>query len=269
MTFSRGTIFEAMVVLETTSDISKIEHASLDRFLLKFSLEGVAPESIGSVKKRINALMKYFIDNPIQAGPQSSNLLFDVVEEILHKRISNKEYIPHFPKLLNSLELDGYSVDSAGNLTQILPSTVQISEKKDELELLLDSFQFTVAKGHFQQAIDAHTRGNWAGANSQLRPFVESLFTVISVKLGATPTKEFYTNGKFLTELSPPFLLESLNEWTIGSNSGFMQGFWKRLHPEGSHQGLSDQEDSTFRLQTVILVAHQLLKRLENRLQNP
>jgi integrase len=44
---------------------------------------------------------------------------------------------------------------------------------------------------------------------------------------------------------------------------GFVNGLAKRLHPQGSHPGLSDQEDSTFRLHTVLLTARLLLERFD------
>jgi hypothetical protein len=41
-----------------------------------------------------------------------------------------------------------------------------------------------------------------------------------------------------------------------------MQAFFRRLHPAGSHPGLSDEDDSTFRLHLVLLVARNLLRRI-------
>jgi hypothetical protein len=38
----------------------------------------------------------------------------------------------------------------------------------------------------------------------------------------------------------------------------------KRLQPEGSHPGLSDQRDSTFRLHLVLLTAHFLMTRFND-----
>jgi len=68
-----------------------------------------------------------------------------------------------------------------------------------------------------------------------------------------------------LAKADPPFFMALLNEWEIGSKGGFVQGFWRRLHPDGSHPGLSDEEDSTFRLHLVVLVAHHFLKRFNER----
>jgi hypothetical protein len=42
-----------------------------------------------------------------------------------------------------------------------------------------------------------------------------------------------------------------------------MNGLANRLHPKGSHPGLSDNEDSTFRLHVVLLTARLLLTRFD------
>ena len=66
--------------------------------------------------------------------------------------------------------------------------------------------------------------------------------------------------------VSPAFLRADLNEVENNNcNKPFIEGFWKRLHPEGNHPGLSDEEDSTFRYHISIVVALNLLNRLTKR----
>jgi hypothetical protein len=129
-------------------------------------------------------------------------------------------------------------------------------------------FRFDTAKGHFEQAISAYARGEWASANAQLRSFIESLFDSIA-KLLTDDKMNLPATGhqsrEFLVKLNPPFLLTDLNEWEVGGKGGFVQGFMRRLHPKGSHPGLSDEEDSTFRLYLVIIVASHYLRRLDKR----
>jgi hypothetical protein len=149
----------------------------------------------------------------------------------------------------------------------VLPENIQLTEKENELDLLLGKFGFATAKGHLEQAISAHTRSDWASANAQLRSFIESLFGSIAKRL--TDDKKWLSlsgyqkSCEFLAKLNPPFLLSTLNEWVVSGKGGFLQGFWRRLHPQGSHPGLSDEEDSTFRLHLVILTASYYLKRLD------
>jgi len=64
-----------------------------------------------------------------------------------------------------------------------------------------------------------------------------------------------------LASLNPPFLHVDLNEWS-GDGKNFINGVLRRLHPDGPHPGLSDEEDSTFRLHLMILIARLLLRRL-------
>ena len=150
-----------------------------------------------------------------------------------------------------------------GKLRKVLPESVVIAEEEDQLSILLDRYDFTITKGHLDQAISAHTRGEWAGANAQLRSFVESLFdsfVTVLVKDTSNLPPTSYARRELLTKLDPPFILPELNEWAP-NGTGFLQGFWKRLHPQGAHPGLSDEEDCTFRLQLVILVAGHYLRR--------
>lgn len=77
---------------------------------------------------------------------------------------------------------------------------------------------------------------------------------------GATSTPTGHARRQLLANMSPPFLFGALNEWT-GDGKNFTEGVFKRLHPHGSHPGLSNEEDATFRLQLVLIVARLLLRR--------
>ena len=135
--------------------------------------------------------------------------------------------------------------------------------------MLLDQFGFEKTNGHYIQAVSAHTRGDWAAANGQLRTCLESLFDTIAEKLSSDPAELPATTDNKLTRLAqmiPPFLLQSLNEWEP-TGKGFVQGFRKLLHPEGAHPGLSNEEDSTLHLHLVIIVASYYLRRLQTRLR--
>ena len=68
-----------------------------------------------------------------------------------------------------------------------------------------------------------------------------------------------------LAKLQQPFLIVDLNEWG-NQGKNLVNGVFKRLHPQGAHPGLSDDEDSTFRLHMVILLGRLFLRRLDARL---
>ena len=127
---------------------------------------------------------------------------------------------------------------------------------------LLKSFGFTTPLGHLDQAIEAHTRGDWAACNSQLRTFLESLFDDIArnarpQEAGQRPNSE--NRRALLAEIG--FLATDRNEWTQDGKN-YVNGLFKMLHTEGSHPGLSDEDHSTFRLHVVLVTAQTFLRRL-------
>ncbi len=267
--FSRITIIKAIGLLEP------LTHAELGRFLLEFELERVAPQELGPKTSRLNAVIKYLIDNPDKKGPSRANLTFEIIEDVLGRISSNIHARPikeRLPELINSLKRDGYIITDKGRLKTMLPESIKLVKKENELNSLLDKFGFTITKGHIDQAISAHTRGDWASANAQLRSFMESLFDSIADKLVGSKTTlppPGHPRREFLAKINPPFLIPALNEWEIGNKGGFLQGLWRRLNPQGSHPGLSDEEDSTFRLHLMILTASYYLERLDSRTGNP
>jgi len=270
--------FSRITIIEAISSLEYLAHAQIGRFLLKFGLEDVAPQELGAKVSRLNALIKHLIDNPDEKGPFGANLTFEIIEEVIGRRLSDfgfdrpsPQIEEQLPKLVNSLKRDGYVIIN-GKLKTMLPENIQLVEKENELNSLLDKFEFATAKGHLEQAVSAHTRGDWASANAQLRSFIESLFDSIAEKLVNNKTElpqPGHQRRELLAKLSPPFLLPALNEWEIGGKSGFLQGLWRRLHPQGSHPGLSDEEDSTFRLHLVVLTASHCLRRLDSRKESP
>ena len=177
---------------------------------------------------------------------------------VLATRVSVKD------SLKSALAQDGFAIQS-GELVPLLPKEADLSESKSELFQLLVSLEMETACGHLKQAMSAHARGDWAAANAQVGTFFESVFEHIANKFDVPTDKTFHQRCNDLARLSPPFLNPDLNEWEIGNNGGFLQGFRRRLHPEGSHPGLSDQEDSRFRLHLTMLVAHYYIRRFSSQ----
>jgi len=256
MAFSGNTILELIDAFKFTS------HSQIETFLIRFQLQ--AADNQGSMQRRPLGIVKYLIDHPDTKGPLGANVMFEIVEYLIEKhQDAYEDFTYTFPRLSRSLKRNGYIVENS-RLAAMLPETIELAQTEDELLALLDRYGFTTAKGHFTQAISAHSRGDWAAANAQLRTFVEGMFDSIAEALEPDRTKLPNTsNGKreYLTRLIPPFLLTDLNEWEA-TGKGFVQGFFKRLHPSGSHPGLSDEEDATFRLHLVIIVASHFMRRL-------
>jgi hypothetical protein len=115
------------------------------------------------------------------------------------------------------------------------------------------------------QAIQSHSLGNWAAANSQVRSFLESLFDETAYRLDPNAPhgqNQGEARRQLLANITPPFLSRDLNEWS-DDGKNFVNGVFKRLHPQGAHPGLSGDEDCTFRLHLVLLLARLFLRRLD------
>ena len=246
-------------------------HAQVDRFALEHGVEEVVVGS--SLAAKALALSRHLIQNPERRNEDGRNLTDVVVEQLVahaiersthgHPREFHHEtFQQNFEALDRGLARDGFTVEG-GELRRALPQVLDLLAAEDEVHLLLDRYRFAVSTGHVNQGIAAHARGDWAAANAQFRAFIESLFDSIAEHLAAgTPLPPPGNQRRvWLANRNPPFFQASLNEWD-GQGHGFIEGFFRRLHPAGAHPGLSDEEDSTFRLHLVLLVGQHLLRRV-------
>lgn len=182
---------------------------------------------------------------------------------------------PRFPSpdqdaFLRGLARDGYVVElhegkTPPRLRMALPDEIALPETDDEVRQLLGQNGFEVPAGHLDQAIEAHTRGDWAAANAQLRTFVESLFDAIAfaIDAGAAAASGTAENRRQFLGVRG-FLAADRGEWTPDGKN-FVNGLFKMLHTHGSHPGLSDEDHSTFRLHIVLVTARTFLRRFTYR----
>jgi hypothetical protein len=172
-------------------------------------------------------------------------------------------------RLLRGLAFDGYVVswdeDTRTPLLRVaLPGEVDLPTADDEVHQLLKQFGFTVPLGHLDQAIDAHTRGDWAAANSQIRTFLEGLLSDIASHINPQKAAELPSSENRRAWLAERgFLSTNRNEWT-NDGKNYLNGLFKMLHTDGSHPGLSDEDHSTFRLHLALITGRALLRRLSN-----
>ncbi|MBN8787249.1 MAG: hypothetical protein J0I84_09170 [Terrimonas sp.] len=275
--------------------IEMIDNYSLrivDRIFVVFGIEHLIHPSLGKFTKddKVNILLKT-LKFPPTKGPFSDSFQLDLLQymvEHYYKHLAededirrtllsydaNPDNVKHEDKfshnhqsLSNALKRDGYIIKER-TIKKMLPDEIEEVKTESELFLFLRKFNFITTLGHLKQAIENHSLGNWAGANGQFRPFIESLLMEICKLL--LPGNKCDSASAAINLLSktanPPFLLVDLNEVEHAScNKPFIEGLWKRLHPEGTHPGLSNEEDSTFRYHITIVVAYSLLKRLSNR----
>jgi hypothetical protein len=278
------TSIELITVIE--SYVSKV----VDRIFVVFDIEHLIHPTLGKFSKedKVNFLLKTLKYPPVK-GPFTDSFQLDLLQYMVdyfyryEDESGRSNYVSYDPDfgtvnrenlfsykhltLANSLKRDGYLI-KGGSITKMLPKEIEEAQVESELLIFLNKFNLATTKGHLDQAIKNYNQGNWAGANGQFRPFIEALLIDICKLL--LPTNKCESANTAINLLSktvaPPFLRSDLNEVeNPNCNKPFIEGFWKRLHPEGTHPGLSDEDDCTFRYHITIVVAYYLLKRLSNR----
>jgi hypothetical protein len=250
-------MFSRKTIIELINAINFQTHDEVERFGLEFNIEDAIAGTY--VKQKETSIVKHLISNPEAIGPNGSNIAIEIIEYAIKNHRGFESFSVSHPELAHSLDRDGYELTSNG-LRKKLPAEFPVVEQENQLISLLDKFGFITAKGHYEQAVAAHSRGEWAAANAQLRTFVEEFFD--KTQAIVCPGHYSSSNERKIALAKAGFFIKEYNEYLF-NGTGFVEGFWKRLHPEGSHPGLSEQSDSTFRLHLVILVIHHFLMRLE------
>jgi hypothetical protein len=241
--FSRRTIIAAIELLEGAIKV----HADLTRFLLKLSPDLARRCDAGALNDRFNHLIKFLDDQPDFQLEGGGRLRDELVENAVPFYSSSEE--ARSGAFLRALEGDGFVI-TEGVLRRALPAVVNLPEAQDEIFRLLAKHHFTVPTGHLDQAFVAHTDGHWASANSQIRSFLEGLLDEIAERLDPTAVTLPSGQARRARLAAIGFLSRSLNEWE-DHGLGYINGLMKRLHPQGSHPGLSDQDDSAARSNAI------------------
>jgi hypothetical protein len=262
--FSRKTLIAAIKVLE------RMTHAEFSEYMLELSpdlLQEVGDEPL-ALRKRLNNLVQ-LLDNLPDRQLDDGELLRDALVAKAAARVppetnwvgTPNERSKEVEAFVRALDLDGFAL-SEGAIQSALPVDLGLPETQNEIDRLLQKYGMEVPRGHLDQALNAHARGDWAAANSQLRSFVEGLLDEIAVKLdpSASAVPSGHQRRERLAALG--FLSGDLNEWN-GQGTGFVNGLMKRLHPQGAHPGLSDPDDSTFRLYMVLVTMRLLVARFD------
>jgi hypothetical protein len=258
--FPRSVVYEACNFLGAALGY----HGEFEDLVLRWELDQFDSRT-GAIHQRCRELFRFLRDNP--GASYDGRLISDLVVEEAARHISQHRESPGF---VRALERAGYVVED-GQLRRTLPEALDLPAADDEVHALLNRYNLATPIGHLDQAIDSHARGNWAAANGQVRSFLESLLdevaylTVPGAPRGANQGE---ARREALASSQPPFLSVDLNEWG-NQGKNLVNGVFKRLHPQGAHPGLSDEEDSTFRLHLVLLLGRLFLRRLDGTLQQP
>lgn len=262
--FTRPTLLAAVELLEQQSQ------ARFNQMVLRLGLENDIPSDTAlSVRKKCDLLGRIVVQRPteiVATVDGEATLAEAVVREAVQLTKQDSE-LPLQTAFVRGLARDGYVVswnedNLNAQLRAALPSEVELSSTDDEVHQLLNHFQFHTPIGHLGQAIEAHTRGDWAAANSQLRTFMESLFDDIARQLSPLEAMKLATSENRRAMLAEKgFLVVDRKEWTQDGKN-YINGLFKMLHTDGSHPGLSDEDHSTFRLHVVLITARTFLRRL-------
>lgn len=258
--------FPRDVVLEASGFLGLVctYHGEFEDLILRWGLDILDTGRTISVRSRFRDLFRLVRDRP--AAAHDGRLIGDLIVEEAVARI-NERTAHTAERFVRALERAGYVIEGEGQLRQALPEVLDLPAADDEVHAILRQRNLGTPLGHLDQAIDNHARGQWAASNSQCRTFLESLFDEIAYTLVRDAPRgpnEGEARREALARLDPPFLSENLNEWG-NQGKNLVNGVLKRLHPQGAHPGLSDEEDSTFRLHLVLLVGRLFLRRLAIR----
>lgn len=259
--FTRPTLLSAVELLERHTQ------ASFDQMVLRLGLE--REDISGSVKAKCSCVGRLVLErstHEIMTIEGTVTLGEAVVREAI-KLLRVRFESPEQTAFIRGLSRDGYVLefDDSYNVTGLrmaLPEEINLPATDNEVHELLEKFGFAISRGHLFQAIEAHTRGDWAAANGQLRTFVESLFEEIANHVDAAKAATAHTLNNHLQVLaSRGFLAEDRNEWAVDGKS-YINGLLRMLHTDGAHPGLSDEDHCTFRLHIVLVTARTFLRRL-------
>ena len=273
--------------IELVSVLERMVTKDLNRLFIVFGLQHLIHPTLGKFSDSdkadiLIAQLKY----PDKKGPFTDSFQMDLLQYRIDQFYRYKEdelglrtynygtpiafddlFANEHKSLCRFLKQDGYIIVGR-NIQKLLPEEIEEAKTENELYQLLDSFKFDVAKGHLEQARKNIHSNNWASANSQFRSFIEALLIGICKKLlPLEPCNNAHQAIKLLggVKLNPPFLKAELNEIEYTNfKYPFVESIWKRLHPEGSHPGLSDEDDATFRYHITVVFAHYLLNQLSN-----
>ena len=274
--------FNRMTIVAAAEIISdNYSHSEINVLEVQWGIAGGG----GSKPARVESLSKAAIsDGPTVYTEGGLVSLERALVETALRCWSRSKDSPTWKKLKAGLRFDGFEVNEPviedngrwgrsaatgeATLVRMLPADIpglNMREAEAEVVQLLQKHGLAIASGHLHRAMSAFQRGEWSGANGELRNFLESYLNEIAVKLGCDPAFDSRQKRDFLgADAKPPFLLSDYNEWTPGGQkTPFVQALLSRMHPHGGHPGLSEEEDATFRLQISLVTARLFLRRLD------
>jgi hypothetical protein len=146
--------------------------------------------------------------------------------------------------LRSSLLVDGYSLSHDSGKWSIDPvgaEEIPLAPQVSDLEKALVGHGLTIAANHYRQAFSAFKRQDWEACNSSTRATVESFFVEVAKSQAAfSPSPNQGGGGPALAKLNEEGKFEP-------GEHDYVKGFWKMSHTNGSHPGLSNEQEALFR----------------------
>jgi hypothetical protein len=267
--FTRPTIVAANELVAQAAR----NHAEINKLILRLGLEDEIPDDTSlSIERKCDRLGRIVLARSADIVATVDGT-FTLAEAYVRQAVAfvwqGSDGVQQLA-FLRGLSRDGYVIvwGESGETLSLriaLPEEVDLPATDDEVRSLLRHFRFDTALGHLEQGIEAHTRGEWAAANGQLRTFLEALFEGIAGFVDPVRSAALLSAENRRAMLAGPavgFLAPDRKEWTADGKN-YLNGLFKMLHTDGSHPGLSDEDHCTFRLHVVLVTARTFLRRLK------
>lgn len=280
-----------MTVVAATEVLSDYKsHNDIELLQVEWGIAGRCNAS--SKSGRAAALANIAIEETAQVITENGRMpLSDALINVAINAPSSSRDTPAWRKLVAGLRLDGFEISGIEQVDPDRPSWMSASPKtasepivlrrmlpvdlpgldmreaENEVDNLLQKHGFATSSVHIKRAISAFQRGDWSSSNAELRNLYEGLLNEIAAGLGYVGNGDSLAKRNFLGEgVTPPFLLSDYNEWNANTQKPqYVQGLMSRMHPHGSHPGLSEEEDATFRVQIALVTARLFLRRYDQR----
>lgn len=173
--FTRPTLVAAVELLEQHSQ------ARFNQMVLRLGLEDEITSSTGLSVANKCALLGRIVVQRAETVSDTLEGTMTLGEAVIRQAAQLAQPQSDHPlqtAFARGVARDGYVLvwDDHGrnpSLRAALPEEIQLPQTDDEVHELLKRFGFATPLGHLDQAVEAHTRGDWAAANGQLRTFLE------------------------------------------------------------------------------------------------
>lgn len=229
-------------------------HGDLTSLLMRSSVSKGDPghESGLSRSKRAGAALSRALADGNEQG------LLDVARNLLNSFRPADPASPWVQDLVASLRADGYLAHrhvAPGDTTTWPPrpetyrwtveplggDEIPLPPQAGSVQRELASRGLGVAESHFSQAFRAFTARDLEASNAQLRPAFESV--VITIAQRHKPWRGT-SGGQAIEAINKAGLFEK-------GEYEYVMGLWRMSHKNGSHPGLSNDDEALFRFNAV------------------